>query len=722
MRATRGDSSVNTENGLFHAIMNIRYLKLTILTVLSLAVLGGLDASAQQGAGLSLSVSVTPNHINVLGTGAPEIADVSLTLNASAITGSSADIALILDSSLSVDFEFVKAIAREIVLHLSASDQVAVISFSDLASVNSALSSNKSLALDAIDNLSQGNETALGDGLMLGIKEINDKKRATAIPLIILLTDGVHNIGSDPLAEATTAGEANLPIYPVGISPIARDFILNEIARLSGGTYFNSFNDSVHERLMRKIDRDVVANYIRIKQTLPEFLAYSGSEDEILPAVNFGREVTQLEWFIRFMFEGGSWHANYDITAKRDGSGTIFTTPSSLEYSARGGNFIVIDLIGSATGNLGAIGAGTGTAPPVTTPPTGDNGTGDNGTGDNGGNGSTENGGNGENGNGTDPVEVVEVVASVIFPEGAPETYVVGEAVVFDASGTTGTIERMEWDWTNNGTFEESVLAADLPENKIFRHAYARAGEFTVLLRVTGTGGDISDQLITVSVVDGLLAQAGHPSNDYSGNPTIPEWMDYYIDDGVVTDEESRDASARFAADVFIPSTQYRLTESDANAIRQIHEVSLLSFEYTNTSQAVAAGYVKVGDYVSGVGQHYVNEEFLGDSHPQYDRPPVLLFHEDSGGILKLAGVRYISTDENAKLFQITGWPSHPASAHFADGTEQAASDTAAAPTMNASNSELLFWHPALYTLTMWSGTINPNGLFASRNPDITGN
>jgi hypothetical protein len=708
--------------------MNIRYHKFILIAVLLIAVIGGMSAIAQQEPTLYMNASVSPSHINVVGTGTPEIAAITLTLSAPSISGNSADIALVLDASLSVDFELVKSIAREIISQLNSTDQVTVVSFSDLAQIATPLSTDKSAALTAIDSLIKGNETALGDGLLLGITEINTNKRTNTIPIVIVLTDGVHNIGSDPIVQAMTASEYDIPIYPVGISPIARDFVLNEIASLSGGTYFNSFNDSVHERLMSKMDRDVVANYIRVTQTLPGFLAYEDSEDEIPPAVNFGREVTQLEWFVRFLFEGASWEATYNISAKRDGSGTIFTAPSSIEYSARGGSFVIIDLLGDATGNLGAIGAGTGTAPPVTTPPNGgDTGSGDNGNeGTDGGNEGTEGGdeGTGDGNEGTEEVndpDPIELVATVGFPTGAPTTYVVGEAIIFDASGTTGTLDKIEWDWTNNGTFDEIIEEENQPEDQLYRHAYERAGEYTVLVRFTGALGEPSDQLLTVTVVDGLRAGAAHTATDHIGNPTVPEWMEYYLDDGVITDEEVRDAGARFAADVFIPGTQYRLTNADLDAINDIHAVSLIAKGFQSTANAEAAGYVKIGEFIEGVGQHYVHAGYL--SQPvDHKFPPILLYTMETGSTLTLAGVRFISTDENASLFQISGWTSHPASAHYADGTEQAVASADAAQTTNSENSPLLYWHPTLYSLTTWVNSINPDGIFASTNPNISSN
>jgi len=157
-------------------------------------------------------------------------------------------------------------------------------------------------------------------------------------------------------------------------------------------------------------------------------------------------------------------------------------------------------------------------------------------------------------------------------------------------------------------------------------------------VRVTDDKGATAEAVVTLKVKEGLHPEAPYFAT-FSGEPTVPEWMAYYIDDGVVTDEEVRDANARFAADVFIPGTQYRLTSDDVQAIIQINQLARLVAKYERPDAAEADGYQKVGDFLEGIGQLYVKAEHL-TGPPRFDRPPVLLYAHDDQGRLKLAAGR----------------------------------------------------------------------------------
>ena len=691
---------------------NYRIRILLLIGLMTFGLIGGLTATAQTEASIGVQLTSSQSSIVVKGTGSPERSIITLTLTAPPATGGPADIVLLLDVSTSVDVGMVRTIAKDLIGHLSSDDQVAIVSFSDIAKLDLAMTNNKAQALSVVDSLLEGSQTAMGDGLRLAIDELAAKKRANATQLILMPTDGVHNVGSDPLLEAERAGTENLPIYPIGTSPAARNLILSQIASESNGRYFSSYNDSALERIMEVFGRDVVANYLHVTQTLPSPLTFEHSIQEFA-AVNLGREVTQLEWYVRFLFEGASWQAQYEISADQDATVGLLQHPSNIEYRTDSGQLIVIDLMGPEFNFASlTVGQGSGTAAP------GSGGTTDPNTNPDAGNGTGTGTGtdSGSTDNTNNTASTAIPVPLLVFANEATDPFWTGEAIEFDPSGTTddGTIVKLEWDWTNDGVVDETFVDAATLLNSV-RHAYAIAGQYTVKLIVTDNAGNSANTLLTVTIEDGIRAVGAH-STDFLGDTTAPDWMDFYIDDGVVTDEEVRDASARFAADVFIPGTEYRLTEEDVNAIIDLNNVSNLVSSYMEPAAAEAAGYILVGSFVEGVGQHYVNENFMR-GRPTAGEPPVLLYNQ-VGATLQLAGVRYISTDQNATLFQISSWPNHPASAHYADGTEQAASDINNLPA-NA-NSELVLWHPTLYGLTVWVKTINENGLFASTNPAIT--
>jgi len=83
-------------------------------------------------------------------------------------------------------------------------------------------------------------------------------------------------------------------------------------------------------------------------------------------------------------------------------------------------------------------------------------------------------------------------VASYTFTPSSPDA---GESISFDGSGSSdsdGTITNYEWDWTNDGTFEDTGETAT--------HTYSSSGDYTAALKVTDDDGGQSVFTNTVSV------------------------------------------------------------------------------------------------------------------------------------------------------------------------------------------------------------------------------
>src|SRR5690606_7457651 len=83
-----------------------------------------------------------------------------------------------------------------------------------------------------------------------------------------------------------------------------------------------------------------------------------------------------------------------------------------------------------------------------------------------------------------------------------PQTPKVNQTVTVDASGSydpDGTITVYEWDWDNNGVYEESF---SMPTTT---HVWSTSGEYPVSLRVTDND-NLSDSIIkTITVVGDAL-------------------------------------------------------------------------------------------------------------------------------------------------------------------------------------------------------------------------
>ncbi len=158
-------------------------------------------------------------------------------------------------------------------------DKIALIVFGKEAFTQCPLTVDHTTLQMFIDRLEigmAGDSTAIGSALILSIKRLKNIKGKSKV--IILVTDGRNNAGDvDPVTAAKLAKELGIKIYTIGIGskgkpvPIPQqtifglrkiyvnvdldDYTLKEIAKLSGGIYFNAENFQALEKIIEKINR-----------------------------------------------------------------------------------------------------------------------------------------------------------------------------------------------------------------------------------------------------------------------------------------------------------------------------------------------------------------------------------------------------------------------------------------------------------------------------------
>jgi Ca-activated chloride channel family protein len=174
-----------------------------------------------------------------------------------------------------------KAAAQEFVQRQPRSVQIGVVAFSDGGFAVQIPTNDQETILAAINRLTPQRGTSVGQGILASLNAINAGQddgsgrlysnltptptpSPTPVPkgtfapaTIILLTDGQNNEAPDPLAAAQAAADRGVRIYSVGIgSPTGttlhvngftvhtqlNEEILQQIAQISGGTYYNADN------------------------------------------------------------------------------------------------------------------------------------------------------------------------------------------------------------------------------------------------------------------------------------------------------------------------------------------------------------------------------------------------------------------------------------------------------------------------------------------------
>ena len=110
--------------------------------------------------------------------------------------------------------EAAKEAARAFIAETPPGTKIGVIAFSGQAGVVQPLSADHRQVASALDDVPQPEgATAIGDALKLAAENFP----ATGHRVVILITDGVNNAGTDPLEIAQWLGAHHIPVYTVGI-------------------------------------------------------------------------------------------------------------------------------------------------------------------------------------------------------------------------------------------------------------------------------------------------------------------------------------------------------------------------------------------------------------------------------------------------------------------------------------------------------------------------
>jgi Ca-activated chloride channel family protein len=192
--------------------------------------------------------------------------------------------------------EAAKAAAQEFVQHQPASVLIGVVAFSDGGFAVQAPTNDQEAILATINRLTPQRGTSLGQGIFASLNTIAASagqdpsldSNLTPTPLytptpmpegtytpavIILLTDGENNQSPDPLDAAQIAADRGVRIYTVGIGSAAgttlhvENFIvhtqldeamLQQIAQLTDGTYYNAENEEDLRAIYENLDPQLV--------------------------------------------------------------------------------------------------------------------------------------------------------------------------------------------------------------------------------------------------------------------------------------------------------------------------------------------------------------------------------------------------------------------------------------------------------------------------------
>lgn len=157
-------------------------------------------------------------------------------------------------------------------------DRIGLVVFSGESFTQCPLTTDHAVLINLYNDIKSGmidDGTALGDGLATAVSRLKESK--TASKVIILLTDGVNNMGAlDPLSAAEIAQLYGIRIYTIGVGTIGMapypfetpfgiqyqnvevkidEPLLKEISEMTNGKYFRATNKRNLANIYQEIDK-----------------------------------------------------------------------------------------------------------------------------------------------------------------------------------------------------------------------------------------------------------------------------------------------------------------------------------------------------------------------------------------------------------------------------------------------------------------------------------
>ncbi len=167
-------------------------------------------------------------------------------------------------------------------------DRIGLVVFSGESFTQCPLTTDHASVINLMKDIKSGmieDGTAIGEGLANGIRRLKDSSAKSKV--IILLTDGVNNMGSiDPNTAAEIAKAFNIRVYTIGVGsmgmapyPVQTPFgmqyqqmkveideaLLRKIADETGGKYFRATNKEKLEDIYKEIDK-LEKSKIKVKE------------------------------------------------------------------------------------------------------------------------------------------------------------------------------------------------------------------------------------------------------------------------------------------------------------------------------------------------------------------------------------------------------------------------------------------------------------------------
>ncbi len=251
------------------------------------------------------------------------LARPQLSLKEEEVKAEGIDIVMVMDissSMLAQDFQPDRlSVSKEVAksfIDKRLYDRIGLVVFAGESYTQCPLTTDHRIVKDFLDGLQCGlleDGTAIGMGLASAVNRVKESKAKSKV--IILLTDGVNNSGYiKPMTAAEIAKELDTKVYTIGVgsrgqalSPVQRrsdgryifgmanveidERLLNEIALLTGGTYYRATDAESLNAIYSEIDA--------LEKTEMEITTFKRYSDEYRPFLLFGMILFLIDVLLR---------------------------------------------------------------------------------------------------------------------------------------------------------------------------------------------------------------------------------------------------------------------------------------------------------------------------------------------------------------------------------------------------------------------------------------
>ena len=186
-------------------------------------------------------------------------------------------IAIVLDRSGSMaseagKFEGAKDGAKQLVDALGANTEIALVSYSSDANLDVSLTTDKSAVKTAVDGLSAGGTTNMGDAVTTAAAELGNSSSSNKV--MVFLTNGTPTAGPDPVAAASTAKGNGIDIYTIAYGSDANESKLQQMSSDPDSQYsYLAVNIASIEQVFSQIGQVLAGEEIIMEGTLAEVFA-----------------------------------------------------------------------------------------------------------------------------------------------------------------------------------------------------------------------------------------------------------------------------------------------------------------------------------------------------------------------------------------------------------------------------------------------------------------